>query len=77
MTFDFLGVSERREVLEGLHFMVACYMFRAVFFGEMGRDFTSHCPVEAEFGQLREVWKFARGRERGTVRTVDSECVGA
>lgn len=31
MTFDFLGVTERREVLEGLHFMVACYMSRAVF----------------------------------------------
>lgn len=61
MTFDFLGVTERREVLEGLHFMVACYMFRAGFFFFLVKwEEISQAIALLRQRQLREVWKFAR-----------------
>lgn len=57
--------------------MVACYVFGAVFiFFILGRESTSHCPVEAETDEkvevctMNRVWNVEQGRQRMCWRMV-------
>ena len=75
-----LGMTDRQEVLEGLHFVLACYVSRCFIF-ILERESTSHCPVEAETDErslevctMSRVWKGKQGRQRMCWRTVLELC---
>lgn len=55
-----LGVTKRQEVLDGLHFTVACYVFRAVFIFFLFWEESPQAIALLRQRQMREVWKFAR-----------------